>query len=141
MRPAQVQKTKIQHGRERGHKFLPLAKKLFATIFPWERENHFSSLECYWIYQPHTRVGCMPRSSWLTQMESMSFVSFLFYFLYFRFYCWNFFLFLFGFFVIFIPSFRDREIEHEFWWLESWVGSEWSKKGKHMIEIYKKFEI
>lgn len=37
-------------------------KKVFAIDSSWKRESQFSPIECYWVYQPHSRTETMPRS-------------------------------------------------------------------------------
>lgn len=37
-------------------------KKVFAIDTFWKRESQFSPIECYCVYQPHSRTETMPRS-------------------------------------------------------------------------------
>lgn len=55
---------------ESRHGVPPLTQKLFATDTNWQKEkNQFSPMECYWVYQPHSRAGAMHRSTWPMQNE------------------------------------------------------------------------
>lgn len=49
--------------RESGYKVPPITKELFAVDTYWERESEFSPVEYPWVYQPHSRVGPISRSS------------------------------------------------------------------------------
>lgn len=59
---------------------LTLTKKPFSIASFWERENRFSSVECCWVYQPHTKEDPTLRSSWPTWNIHHVFVHLLFYF-------------------------------------------------------------
>lgn len=45
----------------------PNTEKLLTIATCWQRENQFPSMQCHWVYQPHSRAGLLPSSSWLTQ--------------------------------------------------------------------------
>lgn len=49
------------------YKTLPTNRKVFEIITCWGRENHFSSMDCHWAYQPHFMEVSMARSSWPKQ--------------------------------------------------------------------------
>lgn len=93
-----------------------LLKKLCAIDPCWEREIS-SSQWGLWVYQPHSRQGLTPRSSWPTQSTLHIFLCALFDLL------WYFFFFLpYGAFVCLFLSFAvcfmiiwgmEREQEHE----------------------------
>jgi hypothetical protein len=61
----------------------PLTKKLFSIITYWKRENQFSSMECHWVYQQHSRAGPMPGAAGQHRVNSMVlFLGVLLYFIY-----------------------------------------------------------
>lgn len=52
--------------RRGGHRILLPTKKLFAIDTCWER---VASMECLWVYQPHSRASLIPRSCWPIQPD------------------------------------------------------------------------
>lgn len=57
--------NKIPHGEAEGAKSLPSPKSYVQLILGKRKPS--SPTECHWGYQPHSRAGPIPRSSWQAQ--------------------------------------------------------------------------
>lgn len=103
------------------YKILPTNKKVFEIITCWERENHFSSMDCHWAYQPHFSWK-FPWPGVVGQNRLHYWWGFLFVSLSVLLFAW---VFKFSFLMFWrgMEKRRDRETEREVVWVGRWEGS------------------